>query len=70
MKTQIIESYQTYNDTFDFRKDFMIAKVLPISSDSYVILKKKLSSKEEVVKICENLFYGKNWNANRKSSIS
>lgn len=54
MKTEIIESYQTYEGTFDFRKDFMIVKVLPISNYTHVILKKRLS-KEEVIEIRGNV---------------
>lgn len=53
MKTEIIESYQTFEDVFDFRNDFMITKVLPLSTNSYALLKKTL--REDVIEIRGNV---------------
>jgi len=51
MKTEINDSYQTYEGTFDYRTDFMISMVLPINKVSYAILKTKLSPKDEIIEI-------------------
>lgn len=49
MKTEIIETYQTFEGKMDFTSDFMIAKVLSLSENSYALLKTK--QREDFIEI-------------------